>query len=102
MPPEAFVSAASAPIAGLAGARGCVGEHLHRPAAVDRVAHELLALGDEKPALVAMLLLLQRADLLHERIGEARDLLEAPRLRQIAAHGAVQREKSEVASSPPL
>ena len=57
--------------------RGRIGEHLDRPAAVDRVAHELLALGDEEPGLVAMLLLLQRADVLHQRIGEARDLLEA-------------------------
>ena len=99
------VRAASAPTAASSSCAGGVGERVDRPAAVDRVAHQLLALGDEQAGLVALLLLVQGADVLDQRIGEAGHLAEDAGPRDLGArcvaHRAVQRTKREVARCAP-
>ena len=84
----------------VAGLSGRIGQHLDAPPTLDRIADQLLALGYEQSGFVALLLAVQRANILDQRIGQAGDLDEATGARRVA-QGAVQRQKSEVASSPP-
>ena len=74
-----------------------------RPAEVERVDDELQPLGHEGVLLVAEFLQRQRLDVLDQRIGEAGDFLDLARRAAgaLPAHGAIQREKSEVDSARP-
>jgi hypothetical protein len=76
----------------LAGLR--IDQRANGPAIVHRVDHEFHTLGDEGSGLVAMPLLLQKADILDDRVGEAGDFLHAPACLSSTAHApppAIQR-----------
>ncbi|MCY1234218.1 hypothetical protein D9M72_467920 [compost metagenome] len=83
-----------------------IDQRLDLPAEIERVDHQLQAFGHEGPRLVAMLLLCQRADILDDRVGEARDLLYLTHttgavFASVVRHCGTQRLKREVESALP-